>query len=263
MKKLIWMLLLTSIVNQASAQIMDLARLSPIYANEHNFELWRTLYSDSAKIEDPVGTTPHTAQGKRLNIKNFWKVFIKPNSISIDSKFDYTMRDVAFRNVIITTQTPTGLEIDLPAILFYKLSSESNKIEHMQAYWELPKLVKQVIGKKHGVKTLFKMMKAMFRHEKLAGIFSFTKGLFYKNKRKKKIFKKFIRSNKYCSLSANDHFSAREINCDQFKSIVRNAEIKKLIASGKYLIAHFKTNSREGFFRVRFKRRSIKQIELF
>lgn len=264
MKKILWsILLLTCLFNQASAQILELARLSPIYANDHNFEPWRELYSDNATIQDPVGTTPHTAHGKRLNIKNFWNVFIKPNKIFVESDFDYTVRDIAFRDVTITTQTPTGLKIDLPAILLYKLDKDSNKIGQMQAYWELPKLVKQVIRKKYGIKTLITMMGAMFKHERLKGIFSFTKGLFYKRRRKKKSFKKFLISNRQCQIKTYDHFSGRDADCNQFKNIVRDAEIKKLIASGKYLIAHFKSSKREGFFRIRFKRKSIKQIELY
>jgi hypothetical protein len=264
MKKFIWtLLLLASLFNQASAQILELARLSPIYANEHNFDIWRGLYSDNATIQDPVGTTPHTATGKKLNIKNFWTVFIKPNNILVESDFDYTVGDTAIRDVTITTQTPTGLEIDLSAILIYKLDKDSNKIGEMQAYWELPKLVKQVLRKKHGVKTLFKMMGAMFKHEKLAGIYSFTKGLFYKRKRKKKVFKKFLRSNKQCNIKTYDHFSAREVDCKEFKRIVRDTKIKNLIASGEYLIARFKSGKREGFFRIRFKRKTIKHIELY
>jgi hypothetical protein len=170
-----------------SEELLELVSRSPAAVRVHDKRAWLELFSRAAVIEDPVGTAPHRrmAAGEGAApgedpLDRFWEIFIAPNRISLTAYQDIVVGAEVVRDVLIRSELPSGLTIEVPAYLIYRTTEENGegRIEALMAHWEPWSMLKQVIaGGLAGLFTLVQLGWRMLKTEGAAGILGYVRGV--------------------------------------------------------------------------------------
>lgn len=149
---------------------------SPTAAGAHDRTGWVGLFTDDARIEDPVGSRPHVG---RTQIGRFYDTFIGPRQITFHRDLDIVTGTSVIRDLTLEVQMGEHVRMMIPAFLRYDLrESESDwQIERLRAYWELPAMVAQFA--RHRLKALpasLQLSAGLARNQRLAGTAGFLSG---------------------------------------------------------------------------------------
>jgi ketosteroid isomerase-like protein len=111
---------------------LDLVKRSPEVVGRHDKAAWLDLFTDDARVEDPVGAGAHV--GKQ-SLSAFWDVFIAPHAVTFHPKGDFQQGDVVVRHVDISTITAVdSAPLVVPAIIEYRV--REGRIASLRAFWE-------------------------------------------------------------------------------------------------------------------------------
>jgi hypothetical protein len=168
-----------------SEELLELVSRSPAAVRTHDKRAWLELFSRAAVIEDPVGTAPHhrtvpgegTASGEDP-LGRFWQTFIAPNQISLAAYQDIVIGDEVVRDVLIRSQLPSGLTIEVPAYVIYRTTEENGeaRIEALMAHWELRSMLRQgIAGGLAGLSTMIQLGWRMLKIQGAAGVLGYTR----------------------------------------------------------------------------------------
>lgn len=105
---------------------------------------WLALFSETAVVEDPVGTmevhkdawrTPR--RGSELG--RFFDTFIAGNEVRFEVLESFVAAAEVARDVVVHTRLSTGLRVEVPAHLVYHLVEADGRllIQHLRAVWDL------------------------------------------------------------------------------------------------------------------------------
>jgi hypothetical protein len=124
----------------SNQQLLDVVARSPAHVAEHDREQWLGLFSDGARVEDPVGSPPARKDTGALG--RFWDTFIAPHDIRFNVRRDHFLGRDVFRDAIIHTRIGEKIKIDVPAYLLYQLddSTGTMQVARMAAHWQLGRL---------------------------------------------------------------------------------------------------------------------------
>jgi hypothetical protein len=170
-----------------SEELLELVSRSPAAVRIHDKKAWLELFSRAAVVEDPVGTAPHhrtvpgegTASGDDP-LARFWETFIAPNRISFAAYQDIVIGEEVVRDVLIRSQLPSGLTIEVPAYVIYRTTEENGeaRIEALMAHWELRSMLRQgIAGGLAGLSTMIQLAWRMLKIQGAAGILGYVKGV--------------------------------------------------------------------------------------
>jgi hypothetical protein len=124
----------------SNQQLLEVVQRSPAHVAEHDREQWLGLFSDGARVEDPVGSPPARKDTGMLG--RFWDVFIAPHEIRFAIRRDHFIGRDVFRDAVIHTRIGTAIKIDVPAYLLYQLDDATGtmQVARMAAHWQLGRL---------------------------------------------------------------------------------------------------------------------------
>jgi hypothetical protein len=139
---------------------LEIVKRSPELVGVHDKDGWLALYTDDATLEDPVGGGVHRGPAA---LGKFWDVFIAPNEVRFDPRFECGAGSLVVRCVTISTKTKVSEErFDLPAIIEYR--TRGSKIASLRAFWEPRRAIAWHAGQgargamglmRHGMRTTF------------------------------------------------------------------------------------------------------------
>jgi len=117
---------------------------SPQAAGAHDRAGWVGLFTDDARIEDPVGSRPHVG---RRQIGRFYDTFIGPRDITFRRDLDIVLGTVVLRDLELEVAMGPAVTMHIPAFLRYDLRESDGQwqIAELRAYWELPAMMAQFL----------------------------------------------------------------------------------------------------------------------
>jgi SnoaL-like domain len=158
------------------ADMLATAERSPAAAGARDRKAWVGLFTANGRIEDPVGSTPHTGIAA---IGRFYDTFIGPRDIRFHPDVDIVVGPTVVRDGELEVTMASTLTLRLPVYLRYDLKDEAGelKIAALSAFWELPATVGQFL--RGGVRALpagFQLSKLLLRNQGFVGALGFLGG---------------------------------------------------------------------------------------
>ncbi len=153
---------------------------SPAAAGAHDRTGWVGLFTDTATIEDPVGSRPHVGHAE---IERFYDTFIGPRDITFHRDIDIVRDQTVLRDLVLEVAMGPAVSMRIPAILRYDvkpagLTSEDLRISRLQAYWELPAMAWQFARNgPAAVPASVQLTRALLTNQGLVGAAGFMSGL--------------------------------------------------------------------------------------
>jgi hypothetical protein len=238
------------------AQLLAAVQRSPELVAAHDRAGWCGLYSGDGEVNDPVGSRPHRG---RAAIERFYDTFIAPNDIRFQVAQDIVCGMTVVRDLEVETLMSTGLRMRVPMHLRYDLveADGSLKIRRLCAHWELPGMIRQMLGKGFkGHWTSLKLGPQMLRHQGLGGMLGFMRGFAGVGHAGKRGVAEFLHAAGHGEASVADALLAPETTLEMpagrrlgradFIDALRGAEAGKMLASGRSVTVSLKLGSRRG-----------------
>jgi hypothetical protein len=170
----------------------------------HDRAAWVGLFTPGARVEDPVGARPHVGL---FEIGRFYDTFIAPREIVFHPDLDIVSDTTVIRDLQIEVAMGSTVTMFLPAVVRYDLRSADGdwKIERLRAYWELPAMALQFVGKGLGAAgPALQLSRALLHNQGLRGTAGFALGFRGARLRGKRTFRTFLEA-----ISAGDELGAR------------------------------------------------------
>jgi Nuclear transport factor 2 (NTF2) domain len=176
---------------------------SPRAAAAHDRAGWVGLFTDDARIEDPVGARPHVGQRQ---IGNFYDTFIGPREITFHRDLDIVFGTTVLRDLELEVTMGSSLTMYIPAFLRYDLREANGEwqIAHLRAYWELPAMMLQFLRTgSRAVSPAVALSRDLLGNQRLAGTVGFMRGFRRVGARHQQLVRTFLGA-----VSRGDTFAA-------------------------------------------------------
>ncbi|MDI1430075.1 nuclear transport factor 2 family protein [Polyangium sorediatum] len=164
--------------------VLAVVKRSPDRVAAHDKEGWVGLFTHGAVVEDPVGGPPARKGADPRDgddeLGRFYDVYIAPNEVRFEVLADVVQGLTVVRDVNITTRTPNGARVELPAYLIYELGEVDSvlRVQRMRAFWELRGVTMSAL--KGGPTTLIAMTgltARMLRIQGFSNVSTYLEGL--------------------------------------------------------------------------------------
>jgi hypothetical protein len=248
---------------------------SPEAAAAHDRPGWVGLFTADGRVEDPVGSRPHTGP---TEIGRFYDTFIGPRDIAFHRDFDVVRGSSAIRDLTLEVAMGSAVTMTIPAVLRYDLRQVDGewKIAILRAYWELPAMMLQFLG--NGVSALpaaVQLSRGLIRNQRLRGTAGFVAGFRRVGARKKMLVDAFVnavgRGDRFGALQALSSGATITFGDDEVADIgglierCSGATTTKLIAAGPTVAASVASASHRGILFADVARRGsgIQRVHYF
>jgi hypothetical protein len=229
---------------------------SPAAAAAHDRQGWVGLFTLDGRVEDPVGSRPHTGPAE---IGRFYDTFIGPREIGFHRDLDIVDGSSVIRDLDLEVVMGSAVTMTIPAFLRYDLRQVEDdwKIAVLRAYWELPAMVLQFLG--HGVSALpagVQLSRGLIRNQRLRGTAGFATGFRRAGSRQKTLVDTFVnavgRGDRFAALQALSFGATIAFGDDEATEVAEligrcsGATATKLIAAGSTVAASVTSGQRRG-----------------
>jgi hypothetical protein len=229
---------------------------SPEAAAAHDRPGWVGLFTTDGRVEDPVGSRPHTGL---TEIGRFYDTFIGPRDIAFHRDLDVVRGASAIRDLTLEVAMGWAVTMTIPAVLRYDLRQVDGdwKIATLRAYWELPAMVLQFLG--NGMSALpagVQLSLGLIRNQRLRGTAGFVAGFRRVGAGQKTLVDTFVnavgRGDKVGALEALSSDATITFGDDEVSDLGRlidrcaGATTTKLIAAGRTVAASVASTSHRG-----------------
>jgi hypothetical protein len=125
-------------------QLLAAVERSPQAFSVHDRDGWVGVFTDDARVEDPVGSQPHVGLD---DIYLFYDTFIGPRDIKFHRDLDIVFGTIVLRDLELEVAMGPAVTMYIPAFLRYDLREANGQwqIAELRAYWELPTMVLQFL----------------------------------------------------------------------------------------------------------------------
>ncbi|OBI18464.1 ketosteroid isomerase family protein [Mycobacterium sp. E2497] len=167
---------------------------SPRAAAAHDRAGWGALFTDEARVEDPVGSRPHIGHEQ---IGRFYDTFIAPREITFHRDLDIVFGTVVLRDLELEVAMGPRVTMYIPAFLRYDLRDLNGqwRIENLQAYWELPAMMLQFLSSgPRAVSPALQLSRGLLGNQRLRGMAGFLTGFRRVGAGRKKLADAFLRA---------------------------------------------------------------------
>jgi hypothetical protein len=164
------------VADPTHAELLAVVEKSPAAAGAHDRRGWVDLFTEGARIEDPVGSRPHRG---REAIERFYDTFIGPRDITFHRDTDFVVGSTVVRDLELEVSMADSLVMRIPAYLTYDVERCEGelKISRLQAYWELPAMMGQfALGGLAAVPAGLSLSRGLLRNQGAAGTVGFMSG---------------------------------------------------------------------------------------
>ncbi|MEZ0366337.1 ketosteroid isomerase family protein [Mycobacterium sp. pUA109] len=184
--------------------LLAVVERSPQAAAAHDRDGWVGLFTDDGRVEDPVGSRPHTGHAQ---IGRFFDTFIGPRAITFHRDLDVVHGSVVVRDLDLEVAMG-AVTMRIPAFLRYDLREDDGawKLAALRAYWELPAMMGQFL--RNGVRAASPAVQlgaGLLRNQRLAGTVGFATGFRRVGTRHKRLLGGFL-----TAVGHGDRFAARQ-----------------------------------------------------
>jgi SnoaL-like domain len=158
------------------ADMLATAERSPVAAGARDRAAWVGLFAASGRVEDPVGSTPHTGVAA---IGRFYDTFIGPRDIRFHPDVDIVVGSTVIRDGELEVTMASTLTLSVPIYIRYDLQDEAGalKIAALSAFWELPAMVRQFLrGGIRAVPAGLQLAKLLLTNQGVVGTLGFLGG---------------------------------------------------------------------------------------
>ncbi|MCW2511954.1 MAG: hypothetical protein JWR11_996 [Mycobacterium sp.] len=156
------------------AALLAAVERSPQAAGVHDRDGWVGLFSADGSVEDPVGSRPHRG---RAQLERFYDTFIGPRDITFHRGTDLVVGSTVIRDLTLEVRMGASVTMMIPAYLRYDLD-DSLKITALQAFWQLPAMVRQFARNGVGAAPAgLQLSRALLRNQGVTGTAGFLSGL--------------------------------------------------------------------------------------
>ncbi|MBW0012120.1 ketosteroid isomerase family protein [Mycobacterium sp.] len=165
---------------------------SPQAAGNHDRAGWVGLFTDDGRVEDPVGSRPHTGHGE---IGRFYDTFIGPRDITFHRDLDIVFGTAVLRDLELEVAMGAAVTMCIPAFLRYDLREANGewKIAELRAYWELPAMMLQFLRRgSPAIAPALQLSRGLLMNQGLRGAAGFMTGFRRAGERHKRMVKAFL-----------------------------------------------------------------------
>ncbi|OBF17325.1 transporter [Mycobacterium kubicae] len=165
---------------------------SPQAAAAHDRAGWVGLFTEDARVEDPVGSRPNVG---REQIGRFFDTFIAPRDIKFHRDLDIVCGCVVVRDLELEVAMGSAVTMLIPAFLRYDLRGTGSdwQIAELRAYWELPAMMLQFLRTGPGaVSPAVQLSRSLLGNQGLRGTAGFLSGFRRAGTRHKKLVETFL-----------------------------------------------------------------------
>jgi Nuclear transport factor 2 (NTF2) domain len=233
------------------AALLAAVERSPQAAGSHDRSGWVGLFAPDGSIEDPVGSRPHRG---RQQIESFYDTFIGPRDITFHRNADAIVGTTVVRDVELEVRMGSSVTMEIPAYLRYDLDGDL-KIARLQAFWQLPAMVRQFAGSGLGaVPAGLQLSRALLFNQGLAGTAGFLSGFGGVGARGKRYFGGLL--DEAC---AGDEVAIKRrlaaptlitrgdtdrIGTSELAALMTGARWEKMIGAGRQVVARVRSDDR-------------------
>jgi len=238
------------------AALLAAVERSPSAAAAHDRPEWVGVFTDDGRVEDPVGSRPHTGSSE---IGRFYDTFIGPRDIGFHRDVDIVRGSSVIRDLELEVVMGSAVTMTTPAVLRYDLRQVEGdwKIAVLRAYWELPAMVLQFLS--NGVSALpagLQLSRGLVQNQRLRGTGGFAAGFRRAGSRHKTLVDTFVNAvgdgDESAALEALSSGATISFGDDEVADIAeltrgcRGARATKLIAAGTTVAASVASGQRRG-----------------
>jgi Nuclear transport factor 2 (NTF2) domain len=193
------------VTEPADQALLAAVEQSPEAAAAHDRAGWVGLFKADGKVEDPVGSRPHSGPAE---IGRFFDTFIGPREISFHRDLDVVRGSSVIRDLDLEVVMGAAVTMTIPAFLRYDLSEVDGewKIAMLKAYWELPAMMWEFL--RNGVSAVpaaLQLSAGLVRNQRLRGTAGFASGFRRVGSRHKTLVETFVNA-----MGRDDRFAAQQ-----------------------------------------------------
>ena len=228
---------------------------SPAAAAAHDRQGWVGLFTEDGRVEDPVGSRPHTGPAE---IGRFYDTFIGPRDIAFHRDLDIVYGSSVIRDLELEVAMGSAVTMTIPAFLRYDLRQVEGdwQIAVLRAFWELPAMVLQFLG--NGVSALpagVALSRGLIRNQRVRGTAGFAAGFRRAGSRQKALVDTFVNAvgggDRFAALQALSSgatiaFGDETADIAELIGRCSGATATKLIAAGTTVAASVASGQRRG-----------------
>ncbi|BBX45062.1 ketosteroid isomerase family protein [Mycobacterium cookii] len=255
--------------------LLAVVERSPQAAAAHDRAGWVGLFTADGRVEDPVGSRPHTGAAE---IGRFYDTFIGPREISFHRDLDIVRGSSVIRDLDLEVVMGSAVTMTIPAILRYDLREVDGewRIALLQAYWELPAMLWEFLRNgAAAVPATVQLSRGLLRNQRLRGAVGFAAGFRRVGSRHKTLVETFVnavgRGDRFAALQTLSSGAAITLGDGDTAEIVELAErcagavTTKVIAAGQTVVASVSAGPRRGVLFADITRRGtgIQRIRYF
>jgi hypothetical protein len=244
------------VTNPTESALLAAVERSPAAAAAHDRQVWVGLFTDDGRVEDPVGSRPHTGPAE---IGRFYDTFIGPRDIGFHRDLDIVYGSSVIRDLELEVAMGSAVTMTIPAFLRYDLRQVEgdSRIAVLRAFWELPAMVLQFLG--NGLSALpagVQLSQGLMRNQRLRGTAGFAAGFRRAGSRQKTLVDTFVnavgRGDSFAALQALSSGATIAFGDEETADIAEligrcpGATATKLIAAGTTVAASVASGQRRG-----------------
>jgi Nuclear transport factor 2 (NTF2) domain len=229
---------------------------SPQAAAAHDRTGWVGLFTTDGRVEDPVGSRPHTGP---FEIGRFYDTFIGPRDIAFHRDLDIVRGSSVIRDLELEVAMGSAVTMTIPAFLRYDLREVDGdwKVAMLRAYWELPAMMVQFL--RNGLPALpasVQLTRGLIRNQRLRGTAGFVTGFRKVGTRQKILVDTFVnavgRGDRFGALQALSSGATITFGDDDKAGLAEliqrcsGASAAKVIAAGSTVAASVTSGPRRG-----------------
>jgi Nuclear transport factor 2 (NTF2) domain len=175
-------------------ELLAAVERSPQAVTAHDRDSWVGVFTDDARVEDPVGSQPHVGYER---ICRFYDTFIGPRDITFHRDLDIVFGHTVLRDLELEVAMGTAVTMYIPAFLRYDLREVNGewRIAVLRAYWELPAMMLQFLrtGPRAAAPAV-QLSRGLLGNQGLRGTAGFLAGFRRPGARHKRLVGNFLRA---------------------------------------------------------------------
>ncbi len=260
-------------MSATASELLAAVEQSPRAVAAHDRAAWVGLFTDQARVEDPVGSRPHIGTAA---IERFYDTFIAPNAIVFRVDHDVICGSSVFRDLSIEITMSTGVVLRVPMHLRYDLAriDRTLRIAQLHAHWELPVMVAQLLTSGlPGLAAAARLTPRLLGNQGLGGTAGFARGFIRVGAAGKRLATELLASAARGSAGAVRNALTpgamlewpvgSPVSAEEFVARAAGMRVSKPISAGRFVTTTVETTAGRGIAELEVARGRIAAVRMY